>query len=383
MDVTGKPSGPTVRGILLRDLTAPDAQTTCQLVLSRFDCQDLSVQLESETGSDAQGPFLRLRLNNATAQSWAPGFDTMALAVKLGLHPQEKASDLLREILITLLMSPVDLDFPSLDELESAVLIRRNIVLAARKTSLAFETAKAERPAKYWTYQEGCGFTLNPGVDLIEALVMATQPEISGQQYSFSCYRATEYILLKSIARELQRCNPVLLQQLQTLWTRRAIMSAEFHDVFLRELGSITNPLPALYYVPGDRVWFRNPDEASADATGFEGSWVMYLGNGLFNNFWNHTRPYSLAEKCVEIYHWRHGLYRDDKGESRIDEERIKPLIQETLNQPAELARVMALMTRWREARGIYTLAGGCMDTSREFARWLRPGSCDMAIPRT
>jgi hypothetical protein len=41
----------------------------------------------------------------------------------------------------------------------------------------------------------------------------------------------------------------------------------------LREHGTVESPLPARWFVPGDRVWFRNPDERSADAEGFEGSW--------------------------------------------------------------------------------------------------------------
>ena len=140
-------------------------------------------------------------------------------------------------------------------------------------------------------------------------------------------------------------------------------------------------PLPARYFVPGDRVWFRNPDEASAEASGFEGSWVMYLGNGLFTNFWKRDQPYTLTRKCVEIYHWRHGLYRDAQGDDRIDEVRIEPMIQATLDDPAELAQVMARMTRYREPRGIYTDAGGCIDTTREFARWICPGTCDLSLP--
>jgi hypothetical protein len=280
-------------------------------------------------------------------------------------------------------MGPVGFEFPSLDELESAVYIRRNIVHAARKTTLAFDTTAAERPEDCWTYDEDKGFMLLPGVPLIEALIKTTQPEVSGRLYSFSCYRATEYVTLLGIAQELARCNPELFERLQTVWRQRAIMSEEFHAVFLREQGSMDAPVPPLYYVPGDRVWFRNPHEASADATGFEGSWVMYKGGGLFTNFWKHKQPYTLTRKCVEIYHWRHGLYIDPKGERRIDEERIKPLIEATLNNPAELARVMALMTRWREPRGVYTEAGGCMDTTREFARWVRPGTSDMPIPKT
>jgi hypothetical protein len=373
------------RGILIRDSQlsgAPDVLAARQLVLARLEAADLAPHVQAEAGHDARGPYLRLWLDATTTQAWATGFDTMQLAETLQLHPLDKDADLRREIVVALLMGPVGFEFPNLDELESAVYIRRNIVQAARKTTLAFETAAAERPDDCWTYRKDTGFTLRPGVPLIPALVKTTQPEVSGRLYSFSCYRATEYVILLGIAQELARCNPELFERLQTLWHQRAIMSEEFHAVFLREQGSMDEPLPPLYYVPGDRVWFRNPDEASADATGFEGSWVMYLGGGLFTNFWKYNQPYSIITKCVEIYHWRHGLYRDDKGEPQIDEERIKPLIEATLNNPAELARVMALMTRWREPRGVYTPAGGCMDTTREFARWVRPGTTDMPIPQ-
>jgi len=135
-------------------------------------------------------------------------------------------------------------------------------------------------------------------------------------------------------------------------------MSEEFHTVFLREQGSMDEPLPPLYYVPGDRVWFRNPHEASADATGFEGSWSCTWAAPVHQFL--EAQPALHADRQVRgDLHWRHGLYRDEQGEVRIDEERIKPLIEATLNNPVELARVMALMTRWRELRGVYTQAGG------------------------
>ena len=34
----------------------------------------------------------------------------------------------------------------------------------------------------------------------IDALIKATQPEVSGRLYSFSCYRATEYVMLRALA---------------------------------------------------------------------------------------------------------------------------------------------------------------------------------------
>ena len=378
------PALPLSRGIVLRGLQAGRSSSAMvQTVLEQLDARDLTAMVQTETGLDGQGRWLRLWLAPCSTQAWAPGHDTMQLAETLGLATQASVADLQREILLTLLMSPSGLDFPSVDELVSAIRIRRNIVQAARRTTLAFDTHAAERPEDCWTYDEDTGFTLLPGVSLIDALIKTTQPEVSGRLYSFSCYRATEYVILLGIAQELAQCNPELLERLQNLWQQRAVMSEEFHNVFLREQGAMDAPLPPLYYVPGDRVWFRNPDAASADACGFEGSWVMYLGGGQFTNFWKQHQPYTLTRKCVEIYHWRHGLYQDAQGESRIDEQRIEPLIEATLANPVELARVMALMTRWREPRGVYTEAGGCMDTTREFARWVRPGSTDMPIPRT
>ncbi|MFN4360652.1 MAG: hypothetical protein ACK4F4_08015 [Hylemonella sp.] len=378
------PALPQSRGIVLRGLQGGRSSSAMvQAVLEQLDARDLADLVQTESGLDGQGRWLRLWLAPGSTQAWAPGHDTMQLAETLGLATQTRAADLQREILLTLLMSPAGLDFPSLDELVSAIRIRRNIVQAARRTTLAFDTHAAERPEDCWTYHEDKGFTLLPGVPLIDALIKTTQPEVSGRLYSFSCYRATEYVILLGIAQELAQCNPELFEQLQSLWQQRAIMSEEFHNVFLREQGAMDAPLPPLYYVPGDRVWFRNPDEASADACGFEGSWVMYLGGGQFTNFWKQGQPYTLMRKCVEIYHWRHGLYQDAQGESQIDERQIEPLIEATLANPVELARVMALMTRWREPRGVYTEAGGCMDTTREFARWVRPGSTDMPIPRT
>jgi len=357
------------------------AKSAAQSVLEALGQADLAETVRFESGRDQQGPWLRLWLDEASVQAWAPAHNTLLLCQNLQLDSVNQAADLVREIVIALLMGPIAFEYPSLDELLSAIRIRSNIVQAARKTTLDFKTEEAERPADCWTYDEETGFTLLPGVNLIEALIKATQPEVSGRLYSFSCYRATEYVTLLGIAQELALSNPHAYEHLQMVWCQRAIMSEEFHEVFLREQGSLAHPLPPLFYVPGDRVWFRNPDEASADATGFEGSWVMYLGAGLFTNFWQERQQYTLQEKCVEIYHWRHGLYRDAKGEACIDEERIKPMVAATLADPGELDQVMRLMTRYREPRGVYTEAGGCIDATREFARWVRPGTADMVLP--
>jgi hypothetical protein len=245
---------------------------------------------------------------------------------------------------------------------------------------LNFQTAEAERPEDCWTYERGKGFIILPGVSLITALEKATQPDVSGTLYSFSCYRASEYVILLAIAKELKESNPLLLEHLQAFWETRAIMSGQFHDVFLREQGSMEQPLPPGYYVPGDRVWFRNPDEASSEASGFEGSWVIYLGDGLFANFWKSDRPFTMTTKCVELYHWRNATYVDGEGDLRVDEAKVDALVKAALQDPGEVARIVALMWRFREGKGIYR-DGGCVDTTREFPRWVRPDTTDLVLP--
>ncbi len=379
MNQSGKQTGP-VGGVYIRGPGIDDLAAARQAVLTRLDALDLAPCVLSGEGADAAGRFIRFSLNAEQAAVWASGHDTLQLCDMLQLDTEHQPGDLTREIVLALLMGPVPVAFPSMEELVSSVRIRRNIVQAARKTTLAFHTSQAERPEDCWAYKEDAGFVILPGVSLATALAKATQPGVSGTLYSFSCYRATEYVILLGIAQELAHCNPPLLAQLQARWAERPIMSGQFHDVFLREQGSMELPLPPHYFVPGDRTWFRNPDEASADASGFEGSWVIYLGGGLFSNFWDHRQPFTLAGKCLEIYQWRNARYLDAQGDPRIDEARVATMVAAAREDAAESERIQALMQRYREPRGVYR-DGGCLDTTREFARWVHPGTADLLLP--
>jgi len=309
-------------------------------------------------------------------RGWMPGFDTLELAATLKLDGQNDDDDLLREIWLSLLNSPLSLEFPSAGELMSSVNIRRNIARNAARTCLNFHTSAVERP-DCWRYSEDTGFILNPGSPLIESLKKACQPERGGQLYSFSCYRASEYVILVSIAEEAREANPELLRRLQAQWERKAISSRRFHDVFMDELGTVEEPVPMHYYVPGDRVWFRNPDEPSEDATGYEGSWVVYLGGGLFSNFWKRDAPFTVLSKCIEIYHWRHATFRDAEGEMQMGETKVDALVAETLADKAACAKIYEQMHRMRDALDVYA-DGGCMDATRETVKWVRVLHCEI-----
>ena len=318
---------------------------------------------------DAAAGETRFRLHETAIRRLLPEFDSTGLAGRLCLDVEGSRDDQEREIPLTLLASPVCFEYACFSALDSSVQVRRNIANAAAKTELAFDTTEAaERPCSHWVYSQEHGFTIIPGQPLIDALRQATQPEISGRRYDFSCYRATEYVILLGIAEELATRNPLLLERLQHQWETHAIKSCAFHDTFLIEYGSMDAPLPGIFYVPGDRLWFRNPHEPSSDVEGYEGSWVIYLGGGLFSNFWKHRQPYTLASKCLEIYHWRNGLHVNADGEARIDESLVDQHVRASLNRPDEARAIVTQMMRWRDPKGIYA-DGGCIDTSREYPK--------------
>jgi hypothetical protein len=321
-----------------------------------------------------------LCLNDAAFEAWTPGFDTLDIQRRLTLNAPQNGLDLRREIAIAMLASPQVFVLPSVTEWQAALDVRSHIAQAAQKTALAFKTEAAERPDSHWHYDETHGFLLQPGANLHEALLLATQPEVSGRLYDFSCYRATEYVMLLGINQALQAHNPVLHRLLQLQCETHAIRSAQFHDVFCIEYGSLENPLPARYYVPGDRLWFRNPDEVSADVTGYEGSWVMYMGGGLFTNFWRQNKPFTMDAKCLEIFHWKDGCYRDAQGVLHMDEARVEACVQETLRDPQRTQDTIARMMRLRDPRGVYA-EGGCIDATREYPRWFSSQGGNLVLP--
>ena len=371
-----------VQGIRLRSSSAAALELDRQAFFQQLEDLGLRQCVEfAATPPGAGGVFSGSFTARADlARIWAPGLDTTRLHLHLTLDMAPSGNDLAREIVVAMLLSPLAFDYPSHAELAAAVRIRHNIVTAARKTALAFHTSEAERPDDCWSYLDGKGFVLKSGCALIPALIKATQPDVSGKLYSFSCYRATEYVILLAIAQELQYTNPNLLARLQQQWEQRPIMSGQFHDVFLHEYGSMAAPLPPLYYVPGDRLWFRNPDEHSSDVSGYEGSWVFYLGGGLFTNFWKRDKAFTLTDKCVELFHWRHATFTDSEGELRIDEAIVDARVGQTLTSATETAHIMNKMLRLRDAKGIYA-DGGCIDPSREIPRRVCPETANISLP--
>ena len=329
---------------------------------------------------DQAGACVAFRLRDEYKDLWAPNWDTTLLNERLGIDSRRNEDALDKEIVIAMLLASIPFVFPTYEELAAALRIRHHIVRAGYLAELNFDTNAAERPEDCWHYDEDAGFLLNEDVSIIKALTKATQPDATHPAYSFSCYRATEYVILLGIAQELERSNPILLKALEKRSEKRAIRSGEFHEVFLKEYGSIDEPFPMKYYVPGDRVWFRNPDDRSSDISGYEGSWVIYLGHNLFTNFWKRNSPFMLETKCVEVFHWKDGAYIGDDGELHMDESIVELEVAKSLADPMQYAQIINRMMRYRDPKGVYA-EGGCIDTSRESPRWVCPLTSDLRIP--
>jgi hypothetical protein len=99
--------------------------------------------------------------------------------------------------------------------------------------------------------------------------------------------------------------------------------------------------------------------------TGYEGSWVIYVGSGLFSNFWKRDQPFTLQSKCLEIFHWRDGVQTNAAGELWMDETKVDACVQDTLHNPDKLQNILHQMMRIRDAKGFMQRVGA----------WMRRGS--------
>jgi hypothetical protein len=298
--------------------------------------------------------------------------DTSGLAESLGLISERSARDFILEALLSMAVSPVIFDFSSLNELEANLRMRINVVPLARRTELNFDTSGLSRPEAYWSHVEGSGFILKEGASLVDGIEWALCPDISGEHFSFSCQRATEYLMLHSLAIELSITNPAKLKEIELQWRKKALVADDFLNAFLLEIGSSATPFPMRCYVPGDRVWFKNPDDFSSNVKGYEGSWVIYMGGGQFANLWDRTHPYTLEAKCIEIYHWRHSVREDKLGRLEINEDLVKELVDQTLRSEEQVQYVINVMMRYRDPQGVYE-DGGCIDITRDTFRRVCP----------
>jgi hypothetical protein len=320
--------------------------------------------LDCEVHKAGDASWLHLSANDRL-QALCPHFDTAPIKAYLSGHRPDSESQMVAEIILAMALSPQIIPFKTTREFKSALRMRRNAVDVASRTELSFDTNAITRPQAYWVYTKENGFLLRQGVSLAEGLERALCPDVSGSTYAFSCQRASEYLMLYAVVRELAKVNQAGLHAVEEQWRKRALTGDDFLFRFLEERGTRENPIPMRYYIPGDRIWFKNPDDHSSDIEGFEGSWVIYLGGGRFCNLWDHHSPYTLEEKCLEIFYWSKSTAVNGNGMLYMNEAVVKERVEEALRDPAIQRSILEKMMVYRDPTGVYA-DGGCIDLSRD-----------------
>ena len=323
---------------------------------------DHLVDCSMSAGGD--GHYLHLRASHRLL-ALCPDFDTASINTFLRTRQSDLEQTLISEIILAMALSPTLMVFESEQELKSNLRMRYSVVKLASRTELNFDTSSITRPQAYWIYTKENGFLLRQGVSLADGLERALCPDVSGFTYAFSCQRASEYLILYAVVCELQKVNKIGLNEVEQQWRKRALTGDDFLFRFLVERGTRENPMPMRYYIPGDRIWFKNPDDHSSDIEGFEGSWVIYLGSGRFCNLWDCQSPYTLEEKCLEIFYWSQSTAVNDSGVLFMNEDLVKEQVNKALNDPALSRSILEKMMVYRDPTGVYA-DGGCIDLSRD-----------------
>ncbi|MCK9284058.1 MAG: hypothetical protein M0P39_07225 [Rhodocyclaceae bacterium] len=184
---------------------------------------------------------------------------------------------------------------------------------------------------KYW--KRG---TPLPGYPLHEAVNNAfMEPE----RYAIGCYTATKLVILQGILDYYRRIRPDA-EKLRRIEAWLAADGEPLSDIepdamwfFEDDYRASDRPRPgkvvALHYgvaadnfIPGDWAYLLNTDAVSYQKTGYEGSNMIYLGRGRFDDYYNDNHHfYTFRQKLSEVYQWRHGVF------SRVrDAAKIKPL---------------------------------------------------------
>lgn len=220
----------------------------------------------------------------------------------------------------------------TVDALKDQVGVRQNIVAWTESAEWAWVDGRHARwNDKYWV-----AGNYKSKYPLQEALSnIFVQPD----RYFFGCYTATKLLIAHAMLDYYQRIKhdktttEFLIRRLLTdkdplstiepgnMWSFEADYDAMTSSP-VGKLIHLTGPVPHDNFIPGDWVYFVNPDHVSARKNGYEGANAIYLGRGLFSDYYNdnHHR-FTFREQLDEVYQWRHGVFNRPR-----DNHKIQPL---------------------------------------------------------
>ena len=146
------------------------------------------------------------------------------------------------------------------------------------------------------------------------------------ERYKIGCYTGAKMVVAMGLLDHAYRLNPnnTLKQGLiQALWSNNdPLVDMEPTETWSFDPDLMTYPAhpgkthillnaAPRHMVPGDWIYIYNDDKVSAADAGYEGSNAIYLGGGLFSDYYNTSGGYAFTfeQKLEGVYQWRHKVY--------------------------------------------------------------------------
>lgn len=220
----------------------------------------------------------------------------------------------------------------TVDAMKDQIGVRQNVVAWTESAEWTWVDGRSAKwNPKYW--RSGNYNSKQPLQDALSNVFV--QPG----KYFFGCYTATKLLLAYAVLdyygriKHDAKTTELLMNRLLidkdplnhiepgNMWA----FEADYDAVTSNRVGKLvylTDPVPHDNFIPGDWVYFMNPDKVSARKNGYEGANAIYLGRGLFSDYYNdNNHRFTFREQLDEVYQWRHGVFSRPR-----DNRKIKPL---------------------------------------------------------
>lgn len=156
------------------------------------------------------------------------------------------------------------------------------------------------------------------------------------RRYAVGCYTATKLAMLHGVLDYYQRVrkDPAMRRLVETMVGSDGAhlthlepgamwyFESDVTDEDMHRRGKLMRLEPVAApdnFVPGDWAYLLNTDPVTYEKTGYEGSNAVYLGRGKFDDYYDdHNHSYSYAEKLLEVYQWRNGVFSHSRDIQRI-----------------------------------------------------------------
>lgn len=207
--------------------------------------------------------------------------------------------------------------------LEEHLKLRQHIVAHAENLEFQWpDGEKARWNPAYWHR--------NPAVQPARLYAALGDMFAHPQRYSIGCYSAAKATYAFAIPdfyhqQKDQRLRDRILRRLahgaspfsgiepEAMWSFEEDFDTSKRDR-PGKLLKLAHKVAPKNFVPGDWVYIYNNDAGSHSKVGYEGSNSIYLGRGLFVDFYNDAaHKYTFEQKLAEVFQWRHGVFSQSR----------------------------------------------------------------------